>query len=248
MFARIHFKGVMVLLFLGTAAMGQSAPRDREAPRTKAGDQELPITQQVAARMLQAVVANQLSAGAHIQIDYTNPNGMGITILDRKGDQLVLDFELNTTSNVLRPVFSEQPVAQLYGRPFFGFVDLLQSHTSQAPGAGRGADQGMRPFDAAAAAQPHDDVSVLILDEDLVMIALWQNNQRLGVYYAVDTDSYLGERRRETGTVAAGGDVEMTTVPPKQAVCNKLLQWCTSDRYDMPTAIACALWLWFCAV
>ena len=165
-------------------------------------------------------------ASGGIRVDVAEPDFLGITAVDDRGDFMVLDFVPNEGSETWAPLLPGGTEAESFGADLhtwlmpWGMIDDPQNRPR------------LRPLDSSIAEVPHDDVSVFVVNEDLVLVALLNQGQVVGIYYGVNTAAELG------GT--APGPT------PRQIVCNILYDTCLS-RKDTYWVFACAAWLYFCA-
>jgi hypothetical protein len=182
---------------------------------------------------------------ARLTVNVEGADYLEVMATDRQGGVMVLEFEPNTTDEGWRPILPEDTEPTLFGRDLFSVSDLFMYQAAKVAGRPIPTEE-LLPFDATVTEQPYDDVSVFIVDSELMLIGLWLDGQRVGTYYAVNMDTAEADLpdRIEIGEDVGTGVLAMDR--RKEAVCRKLGEWCTSDRYDLPTVIACIAWLVYC--
>lgn len=235
--------GLAVLVLLPSIGLAQKQQTDRE--RT---DRQEARRVRALAKIVGSAMATRNVTTPKLAVDVEGDAYLAVTVTDGQGEEKVLEFEANEKGDGLRPVLPKGTEAEIFGREYFGFGfdAMLAYHASKLEG--NPPKEELLPFDAAAAQQEHDDVSVFVVDEDLVLIRLWHHGQLLGTYYAVNMDAAVQrfEADQDAGVDFGDGGGDVARGPGRDAVCRKLGEWCTRNTYDMPTLAACVAWLLLC--
>jgi hypothetical protein len=198
------------------------------ASASDTGDQIQPV-QAVRATLSEA----RAGSLAGLTLDQAEHDGLLVTAMDRSGRTLQMEFELDVPG-VYRPVFGSGISPQMFGADLKAWMGL-----------GFGGDLANRlewePLTPTTPSLPHDDVSVFIVDDSLVFVALWQAGSVTGLYYGVDLDEPEGN---EEGGQSRASEPDKAEI--KRTICNRLLDVCMEQEGEY-WIFACAFWLYFCA-
>ena len=192
------------------------------------GDQIQPV------ETIQAALSKARAGSlAGLTLDQAEHDGLLVTAMDRSGRTLQMEFRLDVPG-VYRPVFESGIAQQIFGADLKAWMGLGFG--------GNVADRlEWEPLTPATPSLPHDDVSVFIVDESLVFVALWQAGNVTGLYYAVDLEDAKGDEENGPSRASDPDKAEI-----KRTICNRLLDVCMEQEGEY-WIFACAFWLYFCA-
>lgn len=167
---------------------------------------------------------------AGVGVDAVDEDYVLMTATDRNGGVMYLDFATERDGSLV-PLLGEGAEPEMFGTNLglflTGMTDMGQPRLE------------LQPFDVATALAPHDDVSVFIVNEELMLIALWEKGGVTGVYYALDDPGQSAGPPRQV--MAPSND------PKKKAlICELLYNECIKKKSEH-WVLACGLWLYFCA-